>query len=985
MKNRFWSIVLILCMVLTLLPFGAVPASAADVGDLACQIKNGTIEITNCNRDISGALVIPAEINGYPVTSIGEKAFNGCTGLTSVTIPDGVTKIGALAFYSLNLTSVTIPDSVISIGSDAFTGTNLYNDASNWTDGALYIGSALLDAKEDITSLHIKDGTRVIAEGAFPYGSLTSVTIPKSVTSIGDSAFADCANLTSIEVEAGNPSYRSVDGVLFSQDGTTLVCFPRGSGGTYQIPNSVTTIGSSAFSGCGLTSVTIPDSVTSIGERAFYGCSSLTSVKLPSGLTSIGKDAFYYCTGLTSVTIPSSVTSLGEYAFEECSNLASVTIPNSLTAISKGAFYRCESLASVKIPDSVKRIENYAFWGCSSLTPVTIPDSVTSLGTGAFGYCLGMTKVTIPDSVTSLGASVFEGCTGLTSATIPDSVTEIADGLFYRCKGLTSVTFPDGVTKIGDSAFYECTGLTSVTIPESVTSIGATAFYSCSSLASVTIPNSVVSIGADAFYGSKLYDDESNWTDGVLYIDHALVAAKEDVTACKVKADTRVVAGGALCGLKSIGVETGSRYLRTIDGVLFNKDATTLVCFPGKRSGTYQIPKGVTAIGDYAFYSCGGLTEVKIPEGVTSIGDGAFSNCYGLTSVVIPEGVTSIGEGAFAGSEFLVSLTVPDSVNSIGEGAFDTCPIESLTIPEGVTVLKKDVLRNCGPSPIWLPRSLKVIEEEALGNWIWHGGLEGEIYYGGTPEEWEAIEGIPNPYIIGNIHYTFNSPTPAPTATPAPTPKPTATPAPTPAPTAKPTATPAPTAKPTATPAPTAKPEVKNPFEDVSKDQYYYDPVLWAVNHDPQITAGTSATTFSPDASCTRGQIVTFLWRANGQPEPTISKNPFTDVKSTDYFYKAVLWAVEKEITAGTSATTFSPAATVTRAQTVTFLWRAEGKPAATAKNPFTDVPAGQYYTDAVLWAVKNEITAGTSATTFSPNNPCTRGQIVTFLYRYMK
>ena len=173
-----------------------------------------------------------------------------------------------------------------------------------------------------------------------------------------------------------------------------------------------------------------------------------------------------------------------------------------------------------------------------------------------------------------------------------------------------------------------------------------------------------------------------------------------------------------------------------------------------------------------------------------------------------------------------------------------------------------------------------------------------------------------------------------------------------------------------------------NPFKDVKKDAYYYDPVLWAVNHDPQITAGTAADAFSPNNPCTRGQIVTFLWRAKGCPEPTITKNPFTDVKASDYFYKAVLWAVEKEITAGTSKTTFSPAATVTRAQTVTFLWRAEGKPAVKTANPFKDVPAGQYYTDAVLWAVKNEITAGTSATTFSPANPCTRAQIVTFLYR---
>ncbi len=168
----------------------------------------------------------------------------------------------------------------------------------------------------------------------------------------------------------------------------------------------------------------------------------------------------------------------------------------------------------------------------------------------------------------------------------------------------------------------------------------------------------------------------------------------------------------------------------------------------------------------------------------------------------------------------------------------------------------------------------------------------------------------------------------------------------------------------------------------MAKDQYYYDPVLWAVNQTPQITAGTSATTFSPAATCTRGQVVTFLWRAAGEPKPAGAKNPFTDVKSGDYFYSAVLWAVEKGITQGTSATTFSPNAPCTRAHVVTFLWRSEGQSRVDAKNPFGDVKSGDYYYSAVLWAVKNEITAGTSATTFSPNNPCTRGQIVTFLYR---
>ncbi len=176
--------------------------------------------------------------------------------------------------------------------------------------------------------------------------------------------------------------------------------------------------------------------------------------------------------------------------------------------------------------------------------------------------------------------------------------------------------------------------------------------------------------------------------------------------------------------------------------------------------------------------------------------------------------------------------------------------------------------------------------------------------------------------------------------------------------------------------------EKTNPFKDVKEGDFFYDAVLWAVNADPQVTSGTSATTFSPADTCTRAQVVTFLWRAKGCPEPKSSNNPFKDVKEGEYYYKAVLWAVENNITAGTSATTFSPNAGCTRAQVVTFLWRTEGQPKPTSSaNPFKDVTGGYYY-DAVLWAVEKNITAGTSATTFSPDNTCTRGQIVTFLFR---
>ena len=172
------------------------------------------------------------------------------------------------------------------------------------------------------------------------------------------------------------------------------------------------------------------------------------------------------------------------------------------------------------------------------------------------------------------------------------------------------------------------------------------------------------------------------------------------------------------------------------------------------------------------------------------------------------------------------------------------------------------------------------------------------------------------------------------------------------------------------------------PFADVAEDAYYYDAVAWAL--DEGITGGTSATTFSPNASCTRAQTVTFLWRAAGSPAPKSSVNPFTDVSADAYYYNAVLWAVEQGITVGTSATTFSPDATVTRAQNVTFLWRWAKSPATKQVNNFTDVAADAYYYGAVAWAAEEGITGGTSATTFSPNADCTRAQIVTFLYRYL-
>ena len=244
------------------------------------------------------------------------------------------------------------------------------------------------------------------------------------------------------------------------------------------LPSSVTSIGSSAFSGCsGLTSLTLPSSVTSIEWSAFSGCSGLTSLTLPSSVTSIGGSAFSGCSGLTSLTLPSSVTSIGESAFSGCSGLTSLTLPSSVTSIGSSAFSGCSGLTSLTLPSSVTKIGWYAFSGCSGLTNLSLPSSVTEIGWYAFDGCSGLTSLTLPSSVSSIGSFAFYGCSGLTSLTLPSSVTSIGESAFSGCSGLTSLTLPSSVSSIGESAFSGCSGLSSIYVNwESPLSIDASTF-----------------------------------------------------------------------------------------------------------------------------------------------------------------------------------------------------------------------------------------------------------------------------------------------------------------------------------------------------------------------------------------------------------------------------------------------------------------------------------------------------------------------------
>ena len=368
------------------------------------------------NNEISGDVIIPDVYNFEPVIAIGDNAFDYCSSIISIVIPDSVTSIGCNVFkFCTSLKSIIIPDSVTSIG-----------------NGSFYCCFSL-------TSIRIPDSVTSIGDEAFSgCSSLTSITIPNSVTSIRSESFYDCSSLTSIT-----------------------------------IPNSVTSIGDAAFENCeSLTSIIIPDSVTSIGYNAFQYCHSLTSITIPDSVTSIRDNAFEYCFSLTSITIPKSVISIGNSVFIGCSSLTSIFVDadntvydsrNNCNGIIKTSTNTLIAGCSTTIiPNSVKSIGSYAFSGSSSLTSITIPNSVTSIGNNAFEYCHSLTSITIPDSVTSIGASAFCDCHSLTSITIPDSVTSIGSQAFTHCSSLTIVNIPTSVTSMGSYVFQECSDLLTI-------------------------------------------------------------------------------------------------------------------------------------------------------------------------------------------------------------------------------------------------------------------------------------------------------------------------------------------------------------------------------------------------------------------------------------------------------------------------------------------------------------------------------------------
>ncbi|MBR2195003.1 MAG: leucine-rich repeat domain-containing protein [Salinivirgaceae bacterium] len=729
-------------------------------------LTKNTVEITKV-FNLTGDVVIPTTVtagNTFTITSIRDYALENKTNITSITIPNTVTKIGKEAFKGCSGLTKAEFASMESLLSMEF-GSTLSNP--------IYLAKHLYIENKEVTNLVIPDGVTSIGTKFRNCCGLTSVTIPNSVTEIRNNAFDGCSSLTSINIPEsvttiGDKAFNNCSGLI-----------------SVTIPKSVTSIGNNAFSGCSsvetltyntnavgsifkgiktLKTVNIGNSVTNVPDEAFNGCSELASITIPDAVTSIGARAFYGCSGVKSITIPNSVTTIGSYAFNGCNNVETLSYnTRAIGAISKGM----KKLKTVIIGDSITSIAAHMFNGCSSLTSVTIPNSVKTIGQQAFDNCTSLDLLIVPDSVTSIGGYAFEDVN-----TVIYSGT--ATGRNWGAKTVLSNAVTDGDWLYSDSTKIQLVKYLGsggdITIPNTVKSIENGAFRDCTGLTSVTISDSVKSIGVRAFDGcTNLAFNEYN---NACYLGNsknqylALIKPKSaDITSCSVNSKCQIIANKAFlnCSLISIIIPESVTVIgdEAFDGcteltsisilsdaniypanICFTKDKfkykvldkESVEVLNNSYSGDISIPETVTAgktfnvtsIGYESFYQSD-LTSITIPNSVISIGRAAFSLCTNLGSVSIPNSVTSIGGSAFYKCSCLNSVVIPNSVTTIGDYVFENCSgLTSVVLPNSLSSIGSETFSGCNSlNSVVVPNTVSNIGWNAFAN-------VGEVIYSGT-------------------------------------------------------------------------------------------------------------------------------------------------------------------------------------------------------------------------------------------------------------
>ena len=612
-----------------------------------------TLKIIGVNFTPVGSVAIPLEIDGYYVKEIGPSVFDGCSGLTGVTIPDGVTSIGSSAFSGCSgLTSVTIPQLVCNNG--------------------------LLSV--------------------FPssYSAITNIVISDSVKSLRDFMFLNCSNLTSVTIpmmyDFGNNDLRNVGRLAEGKEGMWIqgswlmgyigeapaeVVVPEGVEGIasyafegqtglekVSLPSTLKYIGMNAFRGCtSLEEIEIPDSVVKIDNGAFKHCTWLQDLKLPEHLEIIGKEAFANCAMLPNLECADGLTTIGEQAFSNCWRMLSVNLPVSLTNVDKTSFADCKRLTGVQAPTHLLPFRDRFPAAYTNITTVVVPEGETDLMDRAFMGCKALVDVSLPQSITQMGSSVFSNCTALVEISLPDGIARIENSAFSACVALEDVKLPKQLREIGAYAFYQCSALEHLTLPNTLEKIGDYAFYGDARLEEINLPGSLKHVGSYAFYNCTKMKAAS-FADGLLYLGAKAYGYCSSVRDVYIPSSVTNIGGSVFYNCSAITNITTVTAHRTMANL-----------FPSVYSKIVRITiaPGETNLCDSCFSGCSKLVEIGLPDSVTTMGSYAFSGCSALSRVSLSQHLMGLPDYAFRNCISLTTLTVPESVSSLGKNVFDGC------------------------------------------------------------------------------------------------------------------------------------------------------------------------------------------------------------------------------------------------------------------------------------------------------------------------
>ena len=734
---------------------------------------------------------------------IKEGTFEGCTGLTTITYPTTLKAIETRAFYNCtSLGKIRFYDDLQSIGADAFYNcpsvrltcnhNSYYSDGQpGWQSRSMYLGISGLTTR-NVEILYISDTCTEIEADEFineeeslqglsyQYDNLKEIYLPKSVTKIGERAFAGCRNLKTVSIPDDS-------NLITICDDAFLEC---SSLEAFNFTSKLTTIGDNAFSMCPFKTVSLPESVKNFGTGIFSGCDSLVSIHLPSTMTKIPMDMFLGNTKLTTINIPNGVVEFDEECFMGCTSLTNFEIRNNVPTVQANAFNFCTNIKltcyynkywddiyaakgftssqvyymNVDVP--MTSIPDYKFENFVNLININFnkngTSKVTSIGVGAFRGCKSLDTIVPPESCNIIQDWAFAD-SGLKDVTIPKDVKRIAPNVCLNCNKLTTIQFKGSPTETYENAFKGCSSLVTVNLPNSITRIGKSLFQDCTALTTINIPTASTMVEDNCFTGCESLKN---------------VTIHNDVTE---------IGSGVFADCKNLSSITLPSSLEEIGNSCFEN------CVSLK---TISVPDSVTTLGSRSFFNCSSLTTANLPSTLKEIRFGTFENCNSLTSFTLPKNVEIIEGNVFTGcvnltiskgsnTKFSVTnngkmisssdgktilayidyhtttFTIPSGVSKIGNGAFKNCSkLINVEFSNGVEYIDEYSFKDCGSlQKIELPTTLIRIGKGAFENCTRIGIVEGTgIYYAGNESKWNNVKVHPDgnsiiTYPLRNINF----------------------------------------------------------------------------------------------------------------------------------------------------------------------------------------------------------------------------------------